>query len=171
MKHLFHCLMAAGLCLSLASYSAAQTTTKTDHKKPHTEKMASHAGGKLEQARLQEEWNAWCKKLDPKDAAPFYAKGTGHVFYDLAPLKYDGWDEYEKGAAQLLANFKSAKCSVNDVDIHNAGDWAWVTAIVHLDLVGKDDKPEPLDTRWTSIWQRQGGEWLIAHEHVSVPMK
>ena len=33
--------------------------------------------------------------LDPANVAMFYAKGP-HTFFDIAPLKYDSWDAYEK---------------------------------------------------------------------------
>jgi ketosteroid isomerase-like protein len=25
--------------------------------------------------------------------------------------------------------------------------------------------------RWTVIWQKTGGQWLIVHEHVSAPLQ
>jgi ketosteroid isomerase-like protein len=25
--------------------------------------------------------------------------------------------------------------------------------------------------RWTVIWQKEGGQWLIVHEHVSAPLQ
>jgi len=178
MKSLSRCLLAATICLALASYAGAQITTETDHKKPHTEKMATlaHTGAKpvakLHKAVLQEVLDAWCS-LKPENAAKFYGKGPEHVFYDLAPLKYNGWAEYEKGATQLLSDFKSAKCKVNDdAQIHNAGDWAWATATAQMDFVAKDGQPQSFEVRWTTIWHNHGGaNWLIAHEHVSVPMQ
>jgi hypothetical protein len=55
---------------------------------------------------------AWCS-LHAENAAPFYARGADNVFFDAAPLKYQGW---------------------------------------------------------AVVWIRQGGKWLIAHEHVSAPL-
>ena len=175
MKSLSRCLFAATLCLTFVSYVSAQTTKITDHKKPHTEQMEhanSKPAAKLELSRLQQVWDAW-STLKPENAAKFYGKGPEHVFFDLAPLKYNGWAEYEKGVVQVLSGFKSAKFTVNnDAQVHNAGDWAWSTSTVHMEFIGTDDKPLSLEARWTAIWHNHGGaDWLIAHEHVSVPMK
>src|SRR5712691_7816443 len=42
-------------------------------------------------ARYYAAWNT----LNPDIAAPLYAKDPGLVFYDIAPLKYKGWEEYK----------------------------------------------------------------------------
>jgi hypothetical protein len=40
-----------------------------------------------------ENLNAAWQTLDTAKAAPFYAKDAGLAFYDVAPLKYTGWQE------------------------------------------------------------------------------
>jgi len=81
---------------------------------------AKPAGGAPDKAHLQKIWDAW-STLDPANAAQFYASGP-HVFFDLAPLKYGSWDEYQKGVVNVLADFKTAKLTVNDdAEIHPAG--------------------------------------------------
>lgn len=170
-------LFFAILIVAMASFISAQTTTKTDHQKPQTEtKSAEHAAPskpttKLEKTTLQQVWDAW-STLKPENAAKFYGKGKEHVFFDIAPLKYNGWDEYEKGAAPMLASWKSLKATVNDdAQVHNSGEWAWSVATVNADIVSKDGKAQSMVMRWTAIWHNHGGaNWVIAHEHVSVPL-
>ena len=41
---------------------------------------------------IQHYWEAW-STLNPDKAAPLYAKEADAVFFDLAPLKYNGWEE------------------------------------------------------------------------------
>jgi len=41
---------------------------------------------------IQHCWEAW-STLNPDKAAPLYAKEADAVFFDLAPLKYNGWEE------------------------------------------------------------------------------
>ena len=34
--------------------------------------------------------------------AHFYAQGPNHLFFDVAPLKYNSWEEYKAGVAPSL---------------------------------------------------------------------
>ena len=133
-------------------------------KKPATKAAA----GAPDKALLQTIWDAW-STLDPANAAQFYASGP-HVFFDIAPLKYDSWDEYQKGVVAVLADFKTAKLTVNDdAQIHPAGSIVRATATVKEDATMKSGKREMGNFRWTVIFEKQNGKWLIIHEHISVP--
>ncbi len=119
-------------------------------------------------AYLQKIWDGW-STLDPANVAQFYASGP-HTFFDIAPLKYSSWDEYQKTVVQVLADFKSAKFTVNeDADLHPAGNYVWGTATVKEEMTHKNGKIDMGNFRWTMVFERQGGKWLIVHEHVSVP--
>ena len=129
---------------------------------------AKSAAGIPDKAYLQKIWDAW-STLDPANPAPFYASGP-HVFFDIAPLKYDSWDEYQKGVVAVLAPFKTAKLTVNDdAQIHTAGPIVWATATVKEDATMKTGKREMGNFRWTVVFEKQNGKWLIVHEHISVP--
>ncbi len=162
MKRVLIVLLLASLC------AAGQTTTTKDSKPAKTEKKASTAA--ISPTLLQAVWDAWCT-LDAGKAAKYYDQSNDDVFFDLAPLQYHGWAEYQKGAQQLLDGLKSAKCKVDEAKIHAAGPAYWTTAIVHLALDQKQGGPMNTDARWTSIWEKRGGEWKIVHEHISTPMK
>ncbi len=145
--------------VALALSSFAQKTSAKASSSPIPDK-----------AHMQRIWDAWAT-LNPANAAQFYAKGD-HVFFDIAPLKYASWDEYQKGAAGVLSTYKSATFIVNDdAQIHNAGQVAWGTATVKYDMVQKSGKHEMGDFRWTVIWQKEDGKWLTVHEHVSAPLQ
>ncbi|HXY04829.1 MAG TPA: nuclear transport factor 2 family protein [Terriglobales bacterium] len=127
-------------------------------------------GGTPDKALMQTIWDGW-STLDPANTAQFYAAGP-HVFFDIAPLKYNSWDEYEAGVKKELTGYKSAKFTVNDdAQIHSAGQTVWGTATVKFDMMETSGKDDRGDMRWTVLWQKQGGKWLIVHEHVSVPMQ
>jgi hypothetical protein len=38
---------------------------------------------------------------------------------------------------------------------------------VHVVIVTKSGHPESADARRTMIWEKQGKNWVIAHEHFS----
>lgn len=120
-------------------------------------------------ALMQKTSDAW-DTLDAANAAPFYAKEADHVFYDMAPLKYTGWNEYAAGAKKLLDNMSSLKLTLgDDATVHQHGTLAWATATLRADVVTKGGLQESSVARWTVVWEKQGKDWLIVHEHVSMP--
>jgi ketosteroid isomerase-like protein len=114
---------------------------------------------------------AWCT-LDSKNAAAYYAKNAYYTFFDIAPMKYRNWTEYQAGAQKFfLDGAKTMKfIPAGDDRIERRGDVAWVTRTLRVSAQMKDGKALELDGRDTIVWERQNGKWLIAHEHVSVPL-
>lgn len=108
---------------------------------------------------------------DPETAAPLYAKDPDLVFYDLAPLKYKGWAEYDKGVRALLSSMASLKITpYSDLRATRRGNIAWTTVTFHLSGKKKNGQEVELDGRHTVIWELRGRRWLIVHEHFSVPL-
>ena len=132
--------------------------------------MKKAAGPAPDKAYLQKIWDGW-STLDPANVAKYYATGP-HVFFDIAPLKYSSWDEYEKGVKVALGDYKAAKFTVNDdAAIHPHGDLTWATATVAYQMTKKDGKVEMGNFRWTAVFEAEDGKWLTVHEHVSAPMQ
>ena len=153
--------LTAVLCLCLLAVAAFAQA------KP-AKKMS--AAGVPDKAYLQKIWDGW-STLDPANTAQFYAKGP-HTFFDIAPLKYTSWDEYEAGVKKVLADYNSAACTVNDdAEIHPAGDYVWGDATVKCDMTRQSGKRELSNFRWTFIFHKQDGKWLTVHEHVSAPIE
>ncbi len=121
---------------------------------------------------LRATMDAW-STLDPTKAASFYAKDPGLVFFDLTPLKYVGWSEYEAGTKEVFATFAALKMTPGqDLTVHPAGNWAWATATVKADVTMKGAAtPMSLEARWTTILEKRAGKWTIVHEHLSTPME
>ncbi|MFZ0760440.1 MAG: nuclear transport factor 2 family protein [Candidatus Sulfotelmatobacter sp.] len=134
---------------------------------PPARKSASSPA--LDQAYLQKIWDSW-STLDTANVAKFYAPGP-HTFFDIAPLKYNSWQEYEQGVKAELAGYKSARFTLNDdAAIHPHGDLVWATATVKETMTTKTGKVEMGNFRWTVIFENQNGKWMIVHEHVSEPL-
>jgi ketosteroid isomerase-like protein len=120
---------------------------------------------------LNQLYAAW-SDLDPAKAAKFYAKDPDLTFFDVAPMKYTGWAEYAAGVPQAFAPYTSGKFTLNDdLAVHRRGTWAWATATWTGDLQKKDGGHENIAGRYTAILEKRGANWLIVHEHMSVPMK
>ncbi len=138
----------------------------------HQHESAPSGKSGFDKAIMQQLWDAWCT-LDTKNPAKYYGKEKSHVFYDIAPLQYHGWAEYEAGVKPLLAQWKSAQCKVNyDGQIREESPMmVWTATTVNLDAVKQDGSPDKMVVRWTAIWHKHGSNWMVAHEHVSVPAK
>jgi len=120
-------------------------------------------------AHLQKLYDAW-SDLDPAKAAPFYAKEGDHVFFDIAPLKYTGWTEYAEGVPKAFSAYSSGKFTLGkDLRVHRHGNLTWVTATWRAELLKKDGIKENAEGRYTAILEKRGDDWLIVHEHMSVP--
>ncbi len=146
-----------GLVLCLAMAGAAQKAPKAG------------AAGAVDKAYLQKIWDGWAT-LDAAGQKQYYAQGP-HVFFDIAPLKYGSWDEYQAGVTKELGDYKAATFRVNDdLQIHKSGDAYWITATVATDMTHKSGKRDMGQFRWTAVFEKQDGKWLIVHEHVSAPM-
>jgi len=128
----------------------------------------SAGSGAVDKAYLQKIWDGWAT-LDVAAEKQYYAQGP-HVFFDVAPLKYGSWDEYQAGVSKDLANYKAARFTVNDdAQIHKSGEAYWITSTVASDMTQKSGKRELSTFRWTAVFEKQNGKWLIVHEHVSMP--
>ena len=150
------------LVLALTLCVSAQTKKSTTKK--------STAGPAPDKAYLQKIWDGWTT-LDPANTAKYYATSGAHTFFDIAPLKYNSWDEYQNGVKGVLAGYKSAKFTVNDdADIHPHGDLVWATSTIKEEMTNKAGKVEMGNFRWTVVFENVVGKWLIVHEHVSAPL-
>lgn len=107
--------------------------------------------------------------LDASHQTQFYAQGP-HAYFDEAPLKYDSWNQFESGVAKILTSIKSATFTVNgDARIHPAGEVVWATATIAQKALLKDGSRDNATLRWTVVFEKLHGRWLIVHEHVSRP--
>jgi ketosteroid isomerase-like protein len=109
---------------------------------------------------------------DPENAAKYYAKDSGLVFYDLAPFSYAGWKEYDAGVRKnLLDSAASASLTAGkELKVTRHGNIAWTTVPMHIAIKMKDGKLIDSPVRYTGIWEKRGNSWLLVHEHLSVPM-
>jgi ketosteroid isomerase-like protein len=122
-----------------------------------------------DKAYLQKLLDGW-SSLNPANMKQYYVQGD-HLFFDIAPVKYSNWAEYQTGTTELLGGYKSLKMTLNDdAQIHHEGNLTWAVATIKEESVTVNDKHELGTFRWTVLFQKQpDGKWLIVHEHTSVP--
>ena len=136
-------------------------------KKPKKKTVPPTAPDKIFLQKLLDGWDT----LDPSQVAQYYDQGV-YNFFDIAPLKYSSWAEYQKGATELLKGYKKLKLTLNDdAQIHTDGNLTWTTATVKEDALTTAGKHELATLRWTLIFEKQAGKWMIVHEHMSEPLQ
>ena len=126
---------------------------------------------------------AQIKALEDTFAAAFNAKDVGAimkvyvpdaslvVFDVVPPRQYLGADAYRKDWQEFFAMFKGPpKFWITDLQVEAAGTLGYSHSIQHVS--GTDMKGQPIDlvVRVTDGYRKVDGNWLIAHEHVSVPV-
>ncbi len=109
---------------------------------------------------------------DPNNAAKYYAKEDGLVFYDLAPFSYNNWKEYDVGVRkELLDQMVTGSLTAGqDLKVTRRGTIAWTTVPLHFTARMKDGKTIDTPVRYTGIWEKKGKIWLLVHEHLSAPL-
>jgi len=109
---------------------------------------------------------------DPNNAAKYYAKEDGLVFYDLAPFSYNGWKQYDAGVRkELLDQMESGSLTAGqELKLTRRGNIAWTTVPMPLAANMKDGKTIDTPVRYTGIWEKKGKTWVLVHEHLSAPL-
>jgi len=142
---------------------AAQTTAKS----PAASKPVAPAA--VDKAYLQSIWDGWTA-ADLDKQGQFYAQGSGHLFFDVAPLKYTSWDDYKAGVAPSLKDAPRVTYTLNDdIQIHPEGKVTWVEGTLEMGGTTPQGQKESIPLRWTAVLKQQDGRWVIVHEHVSAP--
>jgi ketosteroid isomerase-like protein len=153
------------LLIVLTLPAVAQNAATAPKEAPKT----NAAPATVDRAYLQSIWDGWAA-ADLEKQSRFYAQGPGHLFFDVAPLKYSSWQEYRDGVAPSLKDAPKVTYALNDdVQIHPAGPITWVAATLTMSGQSPQGEKETLYLRWTAVLEQQDGRWLITHEHVSAP--
>ena len=101
-----------------------------------------------------------------------YISDNDLVFFDVVPRKqYLGADEYRKDWVDFFTHFKGRpKIDITDLVITVEGNLGFSHSIQHV--TGTDTQGHPVDrtVRVTDGYRKIGDKWLIALEHVSVPV-
>jgi ketosteroid isomerase-like protein len=93
---------------------------------------------------------------------------------------YDVYPPLEtRGAAGYRANFERWFSSVRgpidyrmqDLKVIPCGSHSVFRCICHIKASGNDGQPMEYSVRLTSVLESRGANWLVTHEHVSMPAK
>jgi ketosteroid isomerase-like protein len=93
------------------------------------------------------------------------------VFDVIPPRQYVGWDAYKKDWQDFLGSVQGPiKTELSALQItSDGGDLAYSHSIQHVTGTS-NNKPFDLVLRFTHVYRKINGKWLIVHEHASVPV-
>jgi ketosteroid isomerase-like protein len=101
-----------------------------------------------------------------------YVPDESLVVFDLVPPRqYLGANAYRKDWVDFLAMLSGPpKFDITDLSIAAEGNLGYSHSVQRVR--GTDTKGQPVDitVRVTDGYRKIGGNWLIVHEHVSVPV-
>jgi uncharacterized protein (TIGR02246 family) len=93
------------------------------------------------------------------------------VFDVVPPRQYVGAKAYRKDWQDFFGSVKGPlKFEISDLSVTAAGPLGYGHSIQRIS--GTDAKGQPIDltVRVTDVYRKIKGNWLIVHEHVSVPV-
>lgn len=101
-----------------------------------------------------------------------YASGDDLVVFDaVPPRQYHGWAAYKKDWEDTFAVYPGpVDMKLADLDVAVGGDVAFSHSIQSGTYTDKEGKKFPVTVRVTDGYRKINGQWLITHEHVSVPV-
>jgi len=101
-----------------------------------------------------------------------YVPGNGLVVFDvIPPRQFVGAQAYRKDWEGLFAMFKGPlKFELSDLAVSVDHSLAYGHSIQHLTGTDTGDHPIDLTVRVTDVYRKTNGQWLIEHEHVSIPV-
>jgi ketosteroid isomerase-like protein len=128
-----------------------------------------------DEAKIETLENAFVAAFNAKDVDAImkvYVPDASLVVFDVVPPRqYLGADAYRKDWQDYFAMLKGpVKFWITDLHVETAGTLGYSHSIQHVS--GTDAKGQPIElvVRVTDGYRKVDGNWLIAHEHVSVPV-
>jgi uncharacterized protein (TIGR02246 family) len=125
-----------------------------------------------DEAAVRDLIEAWAGAVRRKDYPGILRNhAADFVLFDVPPpLKSVGLDAYRKTWDVFFAwSSDPVRFEIQEMDITAGADVAFAFASMLCAGAGSDGKPEPLDFRLTMGLRKVDGQWMIAHEHHSVP--
>ena len=133
---------------------------------------SSYQNATKEEGQLRELLRAWIDVFEKKDAdamAKFYSRNAV-VFDVMPPYKTVGRDNIREVWNTFLSYFPdSFKLEYHDVELHVVGDTAFLFALHRFITEPADHLVGRTWIRKTVGYRRIDDQWMIVHEHVSLP--
>ena len=125
-----------------------------------------------DQAAIGELLNNWARAVRAKDLRGILAHhSTDILMFDVPPpFEVRGIDAYRKTWGLFYsAQAEPIAFDIQRMDIVAGADVAFAAVLMQCAEKGRDGERVPLDFRLTIGLRKEGGQWVIVHEHHSIP--
>jgi uncharacterized protein (TIGR02246 family) len=126
----------------------------------------------MAEALIRERIEELVKALNAKDidgVMSLYAPNM--VSFDIVlPLRYFGAENKRRAWQEAFATFTGPfDYEVHDLDVTTNGELAFVHSLNHVNATQASGQITNMWLRWTACLRRIDGDWVVVHDHVSVP--
>jgi uncharacterized protein (TIGR02246 family) len=121
---------------------------------------------------LEDKFAAAFNAKDANAIMALYTSSDDLVVFDIEPPRqHTGWADYKKDWDDTFAAYPGPVVfQVNDLAVTVGGDVAYSHSIQSASMTDKKGKKTTLTVRVTDGYKKVNGQWLIAHEHASIPV-
>ncbi|HEX3423083.1 MAG TPA: nuclear transport factor 2 family protein [Sphingomicrobium sp.] len=122
---------------------------------------------------IKAKYSSWKHAFEARDFRGIMAIYSPDVlaYGVVPPLQFNGADAYRQDYEAFLGRFKGpVRITIPHVHVEQSGAVAYAFGLEHLRGTTTSGKAVDMWLRFTDGWKRQDGQWLIEHEHLSVPI-
>ena len=130
-----------------------------------------HEPNLVAQRLIRERVQSWARAISAKDIeSVMFLYSPDIVSFDLdPPLRYTGASHKRRAWEQFFSAFQRVSYEVSELSITAAADTAFVHSLNHVKGGLANGQVNDLWVRWTACFRRANADWLITHDHASVP--
>ena len=151
--------VAVTACIFAVAFGASQTSVRA---------------ASSDEASIRALENRYVAAVNAKDVSAvmkvYVPDESLFVFDVIPPRQYVGAKAYAKDWTDFLGFFKSLKFEISDLSVTADGAMGFSHSIQRVTGTNTKDQPIDLTVRVTDVYRKINGNWLIVHEHVSIPV-
>ena len=126
----------------------------------------------MAEALIRQRVEDWLKALNAKDidgVMSLFAPNL--VSFDIVPpLRYVGAENKRRAWQEAFATFSGPFAyELHELNVTTEGELAFVHSLNHVTATLASAQITDFWVRWTACLRRIDGEWVVVHDHVSVP--
>ncbi|MGL5860051.1 MAG: YybH family protein [Phycicoccus sp.] len=119
--------------------------------------------------RVMDRWKAAFEAKSVDEMMSFYTEGTQFSAFDLMPpIEFRGGERWRDNWTTFFALWGAVRLEFADLEAHASGELAVVRLFSRLTGTMSGQEVD-LWVRQTNCFRLVDGEWLMFHDHVSVP--
>jgi len=122
--------------------------------------------------QIRECLDKWTRALHAKDLAAITALyGSDTTAFDVMPPSQVDWSHYRKNLERWFASMPRdpIEYEIHDLRIVTSGDVAFSHNLGHVKGTRANGEKADYWVRVTVGFQKRNGQWLVIHDHVSMP--